>query len=92
MSALTPRERAYDCFHLARSASTRVPLGGQRYGMTIEGVRRNREDLFRQAERAVTEALNGPPKVILREPDDDALRAMLAVCGRELAASNEEAR
>jgi hypothetical protein len=76
----TQREVALDRFHRAVRARTKPAFGGQETTAELEQMR---QAMLYDAQAAITRAM-GTTKIILREPDDDALTAMLAVIRREL--------
>ncbi|GAA3089215.1 hypothetical protein JOF29_007950 [Kribbella aluminosa] len=89
MNAFSAREVALDAYRVARGAPIRPPMGGTLIGVRQADVDRRRRELFQRAEAACLTALDGPPKFTFREPDNDALRALLVEIRRELAPSNE---
>nr|WBO78984.1 hypothetical protein SBE_002649 [Streptomyces sp. SBE_14.2] len=67
MSTFTPREVAYDRYRAAVNSSRSV------LGRHADDVRTDRARLLHRAAHSIAAALDGPARVHLPEPDDDAL-------------------
>lgn len=70
---LTAREAALGVFNAVRSMGT----GGVR-GADMRDVEASRLATVDRAIGTVQRALDGPPRCLCREPDDESLRVMLA--------------
>ncbi|MGW7301388.1 hypothetical protein [Streptomyces sp. NPDC054829] len=88
MSTFTPREVAYDRYRAAVNSSRSV------LGRHADDVRTDRARLLHRAAHSIAAALDGPARVHLPEPDDNALhtmaghvRALLAELGETAAAT-----